>query len=234
MTPKLRTALAGLALAAASVAFTIAIAEEAKMIPVETLKKMIASDKPETKVAKVDQDRLVVHRVDVVDDDGTIRMTLAAPTPAPIIDGLQYKRAFPVAGMTVYDKNGNERGGIGVGDIDGGGAAITAEDHVNGDAVGWRVMPDGSIMFAMNERSPVRREPALDNHIVPGVGGATRVRMNVAADGTPSIALADKQDRPRVQITVTPEGFGAIEFLDANGKVVETLAPEADKRKAYR
>jgi hypothetical protein len=28
---------------------------------------------------------------------------------------------------------------------------------------------------------------------------------------------------------VTDAGFGAIEFLDANGKVVETYAPEARK-----
>ena len=31
----------------------------------------------------------------------------------------------------------------------------------------------------------------------------------------------------RLRLTVTPEGHGAIEFLDASGKVIETLAPEA-------
>jgi hypothetical protein len=55
--------------------------------------------------------------------------------------------------------------------------------------------------------------------------------MSVAADGSPSIALADKQNRPRIRLTLTKEGFGAIEFLDAEGKVVDTLAPEARKNK---
>jgi hypothetical protein len=32
-------------------------------------------------------------------------------------------------------------------------------------------------------------------------------------------------------LTVTPEGYGAIEFLDAQGKVVHTLAPEAELRR---
>jgi hypothetical protein len=55
--------------------------------------------------------------------------------------------------------------------------------------------------------------------------------MTVAADGAPSIALADKQDRPRVRLALTREGYGAIEFLDADGKIVETFAPEGRKAK---
>ena len=55
--------------------------------------------------------------------------------------------------------------------------------------------------------------------------------MTVAADGSPSIALADKQNRPRLRLSVTKEGFGAIEFLDAQGKIVDTLAPEALKNR---
>jgi hypothetical protein len=31
-------------------------------------------------------------------------------------------------------------------------------------------------------------------------------------------------------MTVTEEGFGAIQFLNAEGEVIHTLAPEADLR----
>jgi hypothetical protein len=65
-----------------------------------------------------------------------------------------------------------------------------------------------------------------------GVQSASRIRMAVGADGTPSMAFAGKQDRPRVRITITEEGHGAIEFLDAAGKVIESVAPEA--RQAVR
>jgi hypothetical protein len=138
--------------------------------------------------------------------------------------------ARPVAGITLFDQHGSERGGFGVADIEGS-AAVLAQDHVNGDAIGWRVMPDGSVAFVMNERPPMIREPALGNRLVPGVQSASRIRMAVGADGTPSIAFGDKQDRPRVRITIT-EGHGAIEFLDAAGKVIESVAPEA--RQAVR
>ena len=205
-------------------------AQEAQRPSLEQLKRLIVSETPETKAQKVDHERLVVRRIDVVDENGTIRMMLAAPTPPPILDGIQYRRVFPVAGMVLFDKNGSERGGVGVADIEGS-ATVLAQDHVNGDAVGWRVMPDGSVSFQMNERAAIVREPGLGNRIVPAAG-ASRITMNIAANGTPSIALADKQDRPRLRLTVTDEGFGAIEFLSADGKVIETFAPEA--RKAAR
>lgn len=190
---------------------------------------MVVNWQPETKAAKVDQERLTVRRLDVVDEDGTIRMTLGAPTPQPIVDGIQYKRMFPVSGLVIYDKDGSERGGFGVADI-AGSAVVAAQDHANNDAIGWRISPDGSVDFHINERAPIVHDPALGGHIVPAQA-ATRIMMTVAADGSPAIALADKQDRPRLRLTVTKEGFGAIEFLDAQGKIVDTLAPEAPKNK---
>jgi hypothetical protein len=212
-------------LSALSANFALA-AEQSPAPSVDVLKRSILDEKPQTKVQKVDQERLVVRRIDVVDENGVIRMVLAAPTPPPIIDGIQYKRAFPVSGITIYDKAGSERGGYGVADIEGS-AAVLAQDHVNQDAIGWRVMPDGSVTFVMNERQPIVRAPALDNRVVPATEYVRRIKLGVAADGTPSIDLADKRDRPRLRLTVTEAGFGAIEFLDAQGKIVETFAPEA-------
>jgi len=197
-------------------------------IPVDTLKRMIASESPQTRVDTVDHERLAVRRIDIVDENGTIRMSLASPTAEPIIDGIQYRRAFPVNGLTVFDREGSERGGFGVADLqDGGTAAVVAHDHVNGDAIGWRVMPDGSVGFHINQRAPILREAAIGDRIAPGIGDAKRISLEVAADGTPAIALADAKSRPRLRLTVTDEGYGAIEFLDADGNVVETIAPEA-------
>lgn len=218
-------AFVALALAIAPCA-TVLAAEPGSRLSPEQLEKLVATRTPETRVDKVDQERLVVRRIDVVDEQNVIRLSLASPTPAPVIDGIQYKRAFPVSGLVMFDADGNERGGYGVADIEGS-ATVLAQDHVNGDAVGWRVMPDGSVSFSMNQRATVHREPALGDRIIPGTDGATRIAMTVAADGTPAIALADRQNRPRLRLTVTAEGHGAIEFLDASGKVIHTLAPEA-------
>jgi len=214
------------------VAATLALAAAAQdsKVPIDKIKAMIVDRNPQTRVAKVDHERLAVRRLDVVDENGVIRMTLAAPTPQPVVDGIQYKRVFPVSGLIIFDKNGSERGGFGVADIEGS-AVVLAQDHANTDAIGWRISPDGSVNFSINERPPLERSPELGNRLLPGSGAATRISMTVAADGAPSIALADKHDRPRVRLALTSEGYGAIEFLDADGKVVETFAPEARKTK---
>lgn len=196
----------------------------------ETLERIIETRTPETRVEVVDEDRITARRIDIVDADGTIRMTLAADTPAPIIDGIQYRRAFGVSGLILYDEKGSERGGFGVADVDGG-LAVLALDHPAMDAIGWRVSPDGSVSFSINQAPPLIRDPGLGDRLVPGVETPTRVRLTVAADGTPAVALADKADRVRVRMTVTPEGYGAIEFLNAEGEVIQTLAPEADLRR---
>lgn len=194
----------------------------------EALERNILDRSPETHVDAVDHERIIAKRIDIVGDDGVIRMTLAADTPPPIIDGIQYKRVFGVSGLILYDADGNERGGFGVADTQNGTAAVLALDHPAMDAVGWRVMPDGAVSFSINQAPPLLREPGLGDRLVPGVATSTRIRLDVAADGTPAVALADAADRTRVRMTVTPEGYGAIEFLDAEGKVVHVLAPERD------
>lgn len=190
------------------------------------LSAVILDKSPEIRVKTPDHERITARRIDIVDENGIIRMSLAGKTPQPIIDGIQYKRAFDVAGLVFYDAAGSERGGLGVADVTGG-MAVLAMDHPAMDAIGWRVMPDGAVSFVMNQAPPLIREPALGNRLNPGIRTATRIRLDVAADGAPSISLADAGDKPRVRLTVTAQGYGAIEFLNAAGKVIHTIAPEA-------
>ncbi len=193
----------------------------------EVLERIIETRTPQTRIETPDHDRISARRIDIVDADGTIRMTLSGATPPPIIDGVQYKRAFNVAGLILYDDKGSERGGFGTADVEGG-MAVLALDHPAMDAVGWRVSPDGSVSFVFNQAPPLVREPGLGGALVPGVQTPTRMRLSLAADGTPAVALSDRNDKPRLRLTVTEEGFGAIQFLNAEGQVVHTIAPEAD------
>ena len=61
---------------------------------VEQLQKVIVSRSPQTRVEAADSDRITARRIDIVDEKGVIRMTLSGQTPAPIIDGIQYKRCL--------------------------------------------------------------------------------------------------------------------------------------------
>lgn len=226
------TAARILAVACMSLSATCAFAADAPQPDrpsAAAIQRMVRTTTPELRVEKPDHERLTARRIDIVDANGVIRMVLAAPTPDPIIDGVQYRRAFSVAGLTVFDAAGSERGGLGVADVEGG-MAVLALDHPTTDAIGWRVLPDGAVKFMMNDRPEHIREPAIGDRLIPGVKNATRISLDIAADGQPSINLADSENRPRLRLTVTPEGFGAIQFLDSQGEVVETFAPEAVKR----
>jgi len=224
LTRNLRYALGGLAISCAVCA--LVLAQDTKTPTPGKYDRIILTRSPELKVGKVDHDRLAVRRLDIVDEKGTIRMTLGAPVPEPIVDGIQYKRIYPASGLLVFDKDGSERGGYVVADIEGS-AVANVQDHANGDAIGWKIMPDGSVTFQINQRAPIKREAELGGRIAPdNPGAATRVKLSVAANGTPSIDLADQQSRPRLRLTVTEQGYGSIEFLNAEGRVVDSITPE--------
>lgn len=217
--------LLGIGLVAA--AGTAVSAQQGGLPPgmLEKLKTIIVDTDVNMVIEKPDHDRLAVRRLDIVDEKGVIRMTLAAGSTQGVLEGIAYKRAFPVSGITLYDENGSERGGLGVADVPGS-AVVVASDHANHDAIGWQVRPDGSVSFAMNGREPMIREPALGNRLVYGLNAKSRLSMNLAADGTPSLELADKEGRARIRLVTGVGGAGEIQFLNEAGKVVQTLSAE--------
>jgi hypothetical protein len=45
------------------------------------------------------------------------------------------------------------------------------------------------------------------------------------ADGTARVSLMDRQGRTRISLDVAADGTPGLTFFDANGKVVQRLAP---------
>lgn len=188
--------------------------------------ELVRDRDPETTVDEVDMERLRVRRIDVVDEEGTIRMTIAGVLPDPVVDGVQYQRSVPVSGIMVRDDEGNERGGFGFNmGLDG---PMIALDHPTGEGAGFAIQDDGTALsFLGAAREPLRSD-SLDGALLPGGTGhpQSAVRTRIGPDGRPSLVLTDREGRSRVRVTLTEEGYGAIEFLDADGEVVEALVPE--------
>lgn len=187
------------------------------------LRKVIITEKPKVKLERVDRERLSARRVDIVDKNGVIRMTLAGDLPNPIVDGIEYKRSIPFGGLTIFDENGNERGGLGF--TTGRRSTQLVLDYAANDAVGVSAREDGTTELIMNSRAREYRHPNYGDRRLPLAQGRTRLRLRLSPDGTPEIALADRQEKTRLRLTVTEAGDGAIEFLDAEGRVVSSLGP---------
>lgn len=54
---------------------------------------------------------------------------------------------------------------------------------------------------------------------------AQRVFVGKTADRAATLVLSDAQGHKRLALTVDPAGNASIEFLDAEGKVVQRFAP---------
>ncbi len=153
---------------------------------------------------------LKTRQIQMTSVEGVERVSLTSA------DDLEGERIAPAAGLIVRDKNGRERGGIGVLDLPEGTRVLCALDHAGGDAVGMMVDDDGTAGFFINDApEPEHREPR-----------AQRFSVEIAHDGTPELALRDTDGRPRLRLTLTDDGAGAIEFLTAGGDVVERIIPE--------
>ena len=217
---------AGAVLLAAGAAAAQATGSDPKIV--QAVRRAISTMTPQTRVARPDHERLTARRIDVVDSKGVIRMTLAGETPNPIVDGIEYKRSVaPLGGLIIWDENGDERGGIGFNP--GSSRTQLSFDYSAQEAVAVVAGEDGTSEIIMKSLAPETRLPEFGSRRLPLSVGQERLRVRVRPSGEPEIILADAQERPRVRLAVTSEGYGALEFLDANGRVVSSLVPERDR-----
>lgn len=186
------------------------------------IRDYISDMNPEIRVDKVDAERITTRRIDLVDDDGTIRVIVASPLPDPVIDGIAYQRSVDVHGMLFNDTDGSERGGVGF--ADGVGAQIIF-DHRFAEGVGMFLRDSGETGLQFVPVPEPEFDPALGGRQTPSVLNAppTRMTLQTAADGTPSIELNDAQGRPRLRLTVDEGGAGSIQFLDETGEVIDRV-----------
>jgi hypothetical protein len=202
----------------------LAAAPAARAQTEEQLRSFLVSTNPEVRVDGVDQEILRVRRIDVVDADGVIRMTLAGNVPNPVMDGVEWRRSTSVSGIMMRDEQGNERGGFGWSDRNDG--VVFALDHVNGEAAGFNVLPDGTVNLVMQARQATVPSPIVNGRLLPALQSRTPFQVTVGTDGVPIISLKDNDDHVRLRLTVTEEGYGAIQFLNAEGNVVSEIVPE--------
>ena len=162
-------------------------------------------------------DHLRVRRLDVVAEDGTARVILAAPLPDPVVRGEQIERSHPVPGIMLRDAAGNEMGGIGVIDREGLRGALMALDYETAEAIGFNLINRRPSFLVIG---PPPEGAEL------GVSGPTRIALGLDDEESPALVLHDAEGRERLRLRVDDDGAPQIEFLDESGAVVERLAAD--------
>lgn len=178
---------------------------------------LIGAKKP----ASPDFDEVHVHRIDVVEPDGTLRMVISNHNKLPpvIINGKEHPEmgeARPQAGMLFYNDEGTESGGL----IFGG----------KKNAKGEVVDSGGSLSFDKYGAGQIIQLAGVDDktHQFAGLAvgqGGQRIWIGHGDTGVASVSLSDSNGKNRIVMQVAKDGTPSLVFLDAQGRVVQSLVP---------
>jgi hypothetical protein len=176
--------------------------------------------------ARVQQfDEIDVHRINVREDDGTLRMVISnhARLPGNIVKGKESPPVDrPYAGMLFYNDEGTENGGL----VFGG------HRNANGQVVDAGVSLSFDRYGASSQFVQLAGIDDSQNHIVglvlsdtDATGNRRRIVIGHDKEGVASVSLMDRNGRKRILLQVAPDGTPSIVFLDADGKVVNQIGP---------
>jgi hypothetical protein len=199
---------------------------------------------------------LDVQRVNLREQDGTLRMVMAGKSSFPGIIWRNKDYPHPsrnnAAGWIFLNDEGTENGGMIWGakkEPDGrvhGFGHLSFDQYENDQVVsleqsedsghrraGLTIMdrPDQSMDIpaltrTMAMKDGPEKQKALQDLASHGFGGQSRLFFG-KQEGTAELSLKDGASKPRLRARVAPDGDAAIEFLDADGKVVRALTPKA-------
>jgi hypothetical protein len=173
---------------------------------------------------KVQQfDEIDVHRINVREPDGTLRMVISnhARLPGVIVRG---KENPPVdrsyAGVLFYNDEGTESGGLvfggqrnAKGEVTNSGGMLTFDRYAGSQIVQLAGVHDAA------------------NHIVGLIVSDTDDRRNRRVfvghdkEGVARVSLMDRNGRARILLQVAPDGSPNLSFLDSDGKIVNQIGP---------
>jgi hypothetical protein len=204
--------------------------------------------------SKATFDEIDVKRINVREEDGTLRLVISNTQRFPGIIVKGKEQPHPnrrTAGLLFFNEEGTENGGLTFdgskrdGKVSSSGhlsfdryeqdqvIQITQGEEPNSRYAAFIVSdrPDQPMDFAGMAKvtalpAGAARDEAMKQLVAGGTFGAqTRVQVGRWRDRSSGLLLHDAAGKPRLQLEVTAEGAAAIKFLDESGKVVRTVTP---------
>lgn len=204
--------------------------------------------------AKVqDLDEINVHRINVREPDGTLRMVISnmASFPGAIIKGKEYPHPRHTAAVLFFDNEGTEDGGLIFGGQKGPHDAYPQsyvhlsfdqymQDQVlaldAGQEKGKKYstidindVGDYPITDALAAESRILKLPKAQQKLAweefkkTHPGDMNRIKLGRLGDKSTVLEMKDATGKNRIVMKVAPDGAPSLEFLDAQGKVVSEL-----------
>ncbi|GAA3508760.1 hypothetical protein GCM10023075_68820 [Streptosporangium album] len=200
---------------------------------------------------KVKFDEIEVQRINVVEPDGKPRMVLSNKerSPGATVNGTDLGNAGTRPGMTFYNGEGDESGGMGTDNgVDDGKpwafGQLSFDQHKQDQTLVLRYMEQESIRgvgLEVNDRPEVPLSESFEEYkkieqMPPGperdqamaryrkkYPSPQRVFIGKNPDKSSAVTLADGRGTPRIVLRVGQDGNPQIQFLNAKGKVTRTI-----------
>lgn len=197
---------------------------------------------------------ITAERINIVDANGTLRMVISNKDRMHpgVIGGKVLQRPRPYAGLIFFNDQGDEAGGLTLtGREQNGNRAADARlmfDQLGQDqtigfdyteengsrTAGFKVwdrpdVPLSELIEKVNAANAIQNQAERDAAVAQlrttAPKSAQRVFVGKTRDRVASVMLSDAQGRNRLALKVDADGNASIEFLDAEGKVIQRVAP---------
>jgi hypothetical protein len=194
-------------------------------------------------------DQITVHKLNVVEPDGTLRMVISdqAEFPGIIVKNKQVyeHKDRSTAGMLFFNEEGTENGGLIFGGKKAPDGTVSSYGHLSFD----RYLQDQVFTEDASEEGAQKEAgisivdrpdwPITDVLSLPQSDWKAfaashssphqRIRLGRNADQSASLVLKDTDGRPRMVLQVAADGTPTLQLLNGEGKVVSQLpaAPAA-------
>ena len=167
-------------------------------------------------------DEIRVHRIEVTEPDGTLRMVISNKDRLPpvIIKGKERPEMGeprPQAGMLFYNDEGSENGGL----IFGGRKNDRGEIVDSGGSLSFDRYGAGQIIQLAGVEDNDNRFAGLN---VKQAG--QQIWIGRQDPGGAAVSLTDAHGKKRIAMQVAPDGTPSLTFFDESGRVVQELAPK--------
>jgi hypothetical protein len=197
---------------------------------------------------------ITAERINIVDADGTLRLVISNKQRMHpgIIAGKTIQRERPYAGLIFFNDQGDEAGGLTLRGHEKDGQRVASAgimfDQLGQDqtigfdyaeengqrSAGFKVwdrpdVPLGDLIDKLNAANAIqdkaKRDAAIAEARAAAPKPAQRVLVGKTRDRTATVVLSDAEGRNRLSLKVEGDGTASIEFLDADGKVLQRVGP---------
>jgi hypothetical protein len=204
-------------------------------------------------------DEINVHRINVRESDGTLRMVISNTDrfPGAIVKGKEYPHPRDTAGVLFYDHEGTEDGGLIFGGRKKAGDAnpesyvhlsfdqymqdqvlVLEEEQQHGQKysrVDINDVGDWPITDAIQAEQRIlslpesQRKAAWEQFQKTHTGIVNRIRIGRLEDKSTVVEIKDSTGNTRISMKVNAEGQASLQFLDSHGNVTNSYPPERAK-----